>query len=155
MLGNFGRSVGRGFNTATSWGKSAWGWGKSSGRSTWDWSRANAGPIGTALWNAPISRMGIIGAGAGALYGGTVGRDPGQGHLGGAFTGAIGGGILGAGARFGFGMRGTGFLSNEFAYGSATALRESAKASWNNLGPKLSSNAPIGKIRGFAGRMWG
>lgn len=47
----------------------------------------------------------LAGAGVGALYGGTLGRDPGQSAFGGAFSGALGGAAMGGFAgRYGSGM---------------------------------------------------
>lgn len=57
-------------------------------------------------FNAGSRHLGVggmaaaTGAGAGALYGATLGRDPGQSRLAGAAWGAAGGAALGAGARY-------------------------------------------------------
>jgi hypothetical protein len=59
------------------------------------WAGAAAGSRGMTMGARGHLAMS---AGAGALYGGTFGRDPGQSRLEGAFTGALGGaGLYGAG----------------------------------------------------------
>jgi hypothetical protein len=62
------------------------------------WAGAAAGSRGIAMGARGHLAMS---AGAGALYGGTIGRDPGQSRLGGAFTGALGGAGLYGAARYG------------------------------------------------------
>lgn len=48
----------------------------------------------------PAGRLGMSAA-AGAVYGGTLGRDPGQSRLAGAFSGAMGGAAMYGAARYG------------------------------------------------------
>lgn len=55
-----------------------------------------------AFNSAPrAARWGAIGAGAGGVYGATLGRDPGQSKLGGFMSGAMMGGAMGAGGHYG------------------------------------------------------
>ena len=57
--------------------------------------------VGTKMQaSGPLARLGMM-SGAGAIYGGTLGRDEGQSRLGGAFSGAIGGAGLYGAARYG------------------------------------------------------
>lgn len=70
--------------------------GSAFGKASW----AGAALGSRAMGMSTTGRIGAM-AGAGALYGGTVGRDPGQSRLGGAMAGALGGvGLYGAG-RYG------------------------------------------------------
>lgn len=68
----------------------------------------------------------LQGAGLGALYGGTIGRDEGQGFFGGAATGAMGGAAL---ARYGR----SAFRGARSTYGGLPANAGAMTSAWSTL----------------------
>jgi hypothetical protein len=106
------------------------------------------------IWSAAsasksVRRMGY-GAAAGGLYGGTFGRDPGQGRIGGAIEGALGYGFLAGAGSFaartmGAGVRGMnnslGFIAHQQTMGGklGTAAGFAGLAMGQNLNRRVST----------------
>lgn len=100
----------------------------------------------------PLARLGMS-AGAGAIYGGTLGRDPGQSWYGGAFTGALGGAALYGAARYGrAAYRGTRGM------GAGMGFKDSAAAIGRGAGRAAYARARtdirrMARSIGFGGKM--
>lgn len=107
------------------------------------------------------AKWGAIGAGAGGVYGATLGRDPGQSRLGGFMTGAIGGAALGAAAgRYGYagysyarpGSQYNTMRTNigSFRRGAQATMSSDIGRSMDYIGKSgLASNSGFQKIRGL------
>lgn len=140
--------------------KEAMGTGWTGAKATAGWGLTVGTIAGAAKWGAmsPMGRMGTM-AGAGALYGGTIGRNPGQSRFEGAINNAASAAVLYGAGRYGLagaksfqaaraqGRQGRDAFS-AFSRGAFRRAARDALAAKRYIGNSpLRSNRGVGKIK--------